>query len=511
MRILITISFILALIIKLSAQCTVGDVLNPIIVDTVSVSNNGDVTICWQPSTDPDIDKYYIFYVNPLTGANDIVDSINAPASCFTILAANNNASNESEQYAIGVKDLCDNEMLTILDYHNTLFLQNTIDVCSATISLNWNSYDDFNSGLNVSYNIYVSENAGPYTVVGTTSNITNFDYNGVNQGSIYNFYVTAVENGGVGPYTASSNTLNINTNFFLKEPNFLYLYTATVVDSQQINVQFYVDTTADIKRYELQRSLNSSGPFTTIISFNDMPGMNPLINHRDYNVDANYESYHYRVIAIDLCDATILTSNLGSTMLLEVTSNSVSAINTITLSPYNQWQGEVDNYQLFRAVNGIWESAPIAVLNPFGGTRTFIDNVAGILEGNGEFCYKAIAYEKPITHVGNLPETSSNSNEACAIHSPIFYIPNAFIPNGDFNPIFKPILNYIEPETYLFTIYDRWGKRVFETIDITEGWDGKSFDKSNESPSGIYIYSIKYESAAQEEFQKRGKITLIR
>jgi gliding motility-associated-like protein len=511
MRIIVSILFIFLFTVKSSGQCNVGDVLSPITVDSVTVDAAGNVTICWQASPDPDIAWYYIFHVNPLTGANDIIDSVAAPGPvCFTIPAANNNSTSTPEEYAIGVRDLCDNEMLTVLDYHNTIYLENTVNICSATILLNWNAYDDFSSGLNVLYNVYVSENAGPYTFAGSTSS-TNFSYIGVNQGSVYSYYVMAIENGGVGPFSSSSNVINVNTNFFLQAPNFLYLYTASVIDSLQIDVQFYVDTAADIKNYTIQRASSPSGPFSTISTISASKGMNPMVSYSDYDVESNHNSYVYRVNSINLCGDLKLTSNNGKSILLEVTSDKVNPINTLTFSAYEDWQGGVLSYEVYRAVGGVWESAPITSLPSFIGTITYTDNVTDILYGDGEFCYKVIATESPIAHVANLPAATSTSNEACVEHDPIFYVPNAFAPISDHNPIFKPVLSYADPLSYSLTIFDRWGKKIFETSDINEGWNGLVNNTGVMCPVGAYVYSIQFESALEEIFQKRGTITLIR
>ena len=53
-------------------------------------------------------------------------------------------------------------------------------------------------------------------------------------------------------------------------------------------------------------------------------------------------------------------------------------------------------------------------------------------------------------------------------------YIPNSFTPDGDnINDVFLPSLVGVVPENYRFEIFNRWGQKVFETTDITQGWDG--------------------------------------
>jgi gliding motility-associated-like protein len=497
--------------LKTFALCTPNSgQLTPVKVDSVSVQSNGDVLVCWQASPDSDIAKYYIFHKNPLTASNDVIDSVAAGTTCYTVLAANNSSSTISEEYAIGVKDLCDNSNFVNLDYHNTIFLEKTVDICSASILLNWTAYDDFQSGLNVSYNVYASENSGPYNLVGTTTQL-NMVFSGVQQGFTYDIFVQAIENGGVGPFSASSNYNNVNTLLFLTNPNFLYLYTATVIDSQQIDILFYGDTAADTREYEILRSNNTSGSFSPIGKVTAFKGMNPFIRFNDYSVSANNQSYVYKVNAINLCGDLKMTSNIGETILLKTIAAPLEALNTLTITNYSDWQGGVLNYEIYRAVEGVWESSPIAVLSPFLGSKTYVDNVSSITNGNGEFCYKIIANESSITHVGNLPEAASTSNESCVKHDPIIFVPNAFIPTGDDNKTFQPVLTFPETNTYLLTIYDRWGQKVFETDNVYEGWNGATNNTGKMNPTGPYVYSIYFESAEGEEFRKRGTVALLR
>jgi len=483
--------------------------LTPVLVNFVTVDSLGNIDICWQPSPEPSIASYHINRLD-ITGASVLFDSTLASSSCFTILAANNNSTTVSEEYAIGAKDSCDNNSFTTYDYHNTIFLQSTPNPCSESILLEWNAYDDFNSGLNVLYNVYVRENYGAYTIANSSSSSTSFNYTGVNQGSIYHFYIVAIENGGIGPYSSSSNVISVNTNFFLKNPTFLYAYTATVVDSQQIDFQFYVDTAADAKEYVIIRALNASGTYTTIETISAYSGMNPMITYSDYSVDANFQSYYYKVNVINLCGDLKMTSNVSRTILLSAKSNNLEAYNTLSYNAYEYWKGGATNYKVYRSTGGIWDPYPIVSRSDFIDTTSYKDDVTDILTGNGEFCYRVVAQENPIGHVVNLPAASSSSNEACAKHTPILFVPNAFSPTGEHNLVFKPVVNYIQPTSYSLTIYDRWGKKMFRTEEIVEGWNGQFNNSGKLCPSGIYVYSIHFISAEGEEFKSRGKVHLL-
>ena len=88
------------------------------------------------------------------------------------------------------------------------------------------------------------------------------------------------------------------------------------------------------------------------------------------------------------------------------------------------------------------------------------------------------------------------------------FYVPNSFTPNNDGkNDVFKVSgMGFKEFELY---IYDRWGKLLFSTKNVEEGWDGKV--NENEVPNGVYNYVIIYKDVTNIRRTKPGSVTLFR
>ena len=70
-----------------------------------------------------------------------------------------------------------------------------------------------------------------------------------------------------------------------------------------------------------------------------------------------------------------------------------------------------------------------------------------------------------------------------------IYYVPNIFTPNGDGNnDSFEVKTN--NPEEFIsMSIFDRWGNLIFQSNDITQGWDGKKGTAKIES--GVYVYQL--------------------
>lgn len=89
-------------------------------------------------------------------------------------------------------------------------------------------------------------------------------------------------------------------------------------------------------------------------------------------------------------------------------------------------------------------------------------------------------------------------------------FIPNAFTPNkfGEaLNDRFYVIADGFE--TFQITIFNRWGEVVYESADISEGWDGMY--KGVEAQQDVYVYLVRVTSLGGKEFEYYGTVTLLR
>ena len=104
---------------------------------------------------------------------------------------------------------------------------------------------------------------------------------------------------------------------------------------------------------------------------------------------------------------------------------------------------------------------------------------------------------------------TSTDSVNVAVLIEPQVYIPNAFTPNNDGTHDLLKVLIYNDVTPKLFTIYNRWGEIVFETSDISQGWDGTVNGKEQEI--GTYMYIFVGLDERDNEFTMNGTITLLR
>jgi gliding motility-associated-like protein len=87
--------------------------------------------------------------------------------------------------------------------------------------------------------------------------------------------------------------------------------------------------------------------------------------------------------------------------------------------------------------------------------------------------------------------------------------LPNAFTPDGDgLNDVFKAIGQPDKLTSFSMKVFNRWGQMVFESNDITHGWDGTYQGKP--APAGTYVFRIEY-SIAGYDFDTKGTVVLVR
>jgi len=114
--------------------------------------------------------------------------------------------------------------------------------------------------------------------------------------------------------------------------------------------------------------------------------------------------------------------------------------------------------------------------------------------------------YVTGVSLLQGCPQT--DSFRVTVIEQDVF-VPSAFSPNGDgINDIFhvtaRKLITLQE-----FKIMNRWGQQIFETRDISKGWDG-NFKGKMQDP-GVYYYMIKVASPTGKTQFLKGDITLIR
>ena len=97
-------------------------------------------------------------------------------------------------------------------------------------------------------------------------------------------------------------------------------------------------------------------------------------------------------------------------------------------------------------------------------------------------------------------------------IESLIFYVPNAFTPDGDnYNEYFKPVFySGFDPYDFTMLIFNRWGEIVWESHNYDVGWNGTY--NGNVVSDGVYTWKIEVKTNRTDERKSYvGHVSIIR
>lgn len=92
------------------------------------------------------------------------------------------------------------------------------------------------------------------------------------------------------------------------------------------------------------------------------------------------------------------------------------------------------------------------------------------------------------------------------------FFMPNAFTPNNDgLNDELIPVGIFEGIRNYNFSVWNRWGDRIFETDDVRIGWNGQRNNTGEFAQPGMYSFIINFTNNSGKPDLLKGHFTLIR
>lgn len=464
-------------------------------VDSISVLPNGQTILAWQVPVDKDIEKYNIQYA--VGGTNQLIDQVNGRTTTsyiYTTTTANSNMIGVFVQ----AEDSCGSTS-TVNYQIRSMFLRTSYDFCAYRTTLTWNPYQWASiKGATPEtlgeYRIYYSIDGSAFNLIGRTTD-TSFVHSNTSPGKNVCYFVRVINT--KETITASSN----RSCFFsgqTETPHFVYLKTASVKTESAVEIKVLIDNSKNFTGISVERSLN-------LTDYNQV-GFIPFTGSDQYSIldetpNPNKLNYYYKAVIIDSCGNKRGGSNIAKTILLKV-NNDEQLVFTKQLNwnEYEGFSGGVSGYYIYRIVNGDFDNALVGTTDAL--TTHYEDNLEEAARHGAKIEYMVQAIEGIANPHGVLE--SSNSNTVTVYPEGEIFIPNAFAPGG-LNSTWLPVTHFIEKTDYHVNVFNRWGKKVFETNDDITAWDGAN------CPAGVYIYLIDYKNARGEYKQLKGTISLLR
>jgi gliding motility-associated-like protein len=156
--------------------------------------------------------------------------------------------------------------------------------------------------------------------------------------------------------------------------------------------------------------------------------------------------------------------------------------------------------------------SQPTSQLNATGGDTYIWEPSIGLSDAlNGS---PTVSIDSTTTYV-----VEGTSRNGCHAYSSVtvnvkiegknlFVLPNAFTPNGDGHNDCFGIRRWGDVQVEEFSIFNRWGQRVFTTSNPAQCWDG--YFNGQAQPAGNYVYLIKAKTFCGPVIRS-GNLVLVR
>lgn len=465
-------------------------------LDSASVIlSNQWVQLGWTPSANIAVTRYVI--LKEINGVFTPIDTVYGN-NITSYVDTNANPGLHPEVYAIAPLDSCNNTGSASI-MHHTIFLTYKLNACLGKVDLAWSPYVGFN-GID-SYQIYVKKGNQPYSLATTVSGATQtYTYTNMESSANYCFFIRAVSTN-INSSTSSNEICFVANVIQLAE--FTYLNYATVVNDFTAELKCFIDTSADVASYVVVRRQFPYGTNDTLGVF-VIDTYDDFIRFYDNSAKTQETAYEYKIFMIDACGNLTGESNIGTTIFLQGKAEPGFS-NKLYWNNYREWDARVLEYKLY-VCSDVQKSNAVLLATLDSTQKYYEHDVNEIIPANGTLCYFVEAVEDYGNQYGF--KEKSYSNVICLEQEPVLYVPNAYVIGG-LSETFGPKGIYAQmAASYSFSIWNRWGEKIFETNQAGQNWDVTY--KGNKVPLGVYVYMIDYTSVSGKTISRIGIVSVI-
>ena len=447
---------------------------------TVDHATEG-VLIQWQASKDTTVDWYHIYHIENGVGTKEFSFS----TETFEWLIMGRELTDLV--YGVTAEDTLDGtasrESLLGDNHHQVVAVDLEFEPCEPANIINWSAYVGW-EGKTSGYKVYGG-------IVGDEMQLLKFvhpstrsyKHQDISYDTSYNYYIETVHTSGI---TSLSPIEEVHTTF-PDAPEFLRVDEVSVLDNFSLELKFTADIEGRANNFRILRRNDPDSPFLAVKTIWDSNQSTML--HTDMLPTRN-TSYEYMVESVyqpEGCSHPIVVSqsNPGTSILL--TSSLTDQVAQLTWTPYETYISGLSGYRIQRRT-GTGEFIEVASVDP--GTTQWQESIESVINGYqpGEVQYKVQALGNQVE--GAEPGISYSNIVSVAVETSM-QVPSAFTPGKSRNYLFKPVIDFA-PEKYILIVYDRGGRKLFETTDPGEGWDG-TFSGGGYAMEGVYVYFIQY------------------
>ena len=375
---------------------------------------------------------------------------------------------------------------------HTSIVLESQLDSCDASLSLQWNNYENWKDGVE-GYEVYVNANGAGDVLIATTS-ATNYQLQNLTDGDQLLIKIKALEQN--SNVEALTNELNVQV-VANKKMDYIHLVKASNLFNDNIELEWHWDTEVDFNLATIDET--SSNGSQQLISLSSL-GQNP----NTMDLPLVQKGSAYQIQSLDNCEQRYY-SNLIQPVWIE-------ALNVGDFQNKISWDRPQYENGLVQSMNlvKVRKNGSTQIIASLDSTVTEFLDVLDVENANeSQVCYYLSV--NVLFDFGNNQKyfTENHSNQSCVVQQSIMHLPNALAPEGE-NKFFKPLIVFMQNiSEYEMSIFDRYGQLLFQTNDMLQGWDGSA--QGQALKAGMYVYRIRFKQLNGTTEYKKGTVMLVR
>jgi gliding motility-associated-like protein len=445
---------------------------------TVDHSDDG-VLIQWEASTSTNIRNYHIYKrINPV----DFVKMFTLDP--YTFEYKHMTSGLENLAYAVTAEDSTGSESIFGENVQQAVAVSTEFDICTQSNIITWTPYLGWEgniSGYRVFGGISGSGMQELMFVPATTNSYTHAD---VLADTEYTYYIETINTNGI----TSLSPIDTVFTTYPEAPSYLTIDHVTVLDESNVEIQYSADIAGPVTSFILLRRSNPGSSFTEVNTRWNIMESTQVVQDQFQTANISYQYLVESVFQPVPCNTEIKISesNTGNSILLINDLN--NQIVTLNWTAYESYEPGLAGY-LIQRNTGDGQFVDLETLGPL--STQWSENIQALVNGSqqGEIQYRVIALSNP-DREGN--EEQSISNVTSVLVETQMQVPSAFTPgSNDINAEFKPLMDFA-PRDYVMIVMDRGGRKMFETTEPGEGWDGR-FNGGDFVQEAVYVYYIEY------------------
>ena len=395
----------------------------------------------------------------------------NATGEVITENIQNLDTENLTYCYTIITKDFCGNSV-------------NSDTLCNLQLSAKAQNNQNF-----VSWTPYAGTNFQQYVLyrnevpLATINDLTNTSYTDTTVSCTEQYCYTIQAAIGINQTTNATSNTDCAVAFSEDIPPTITIFNSTIDNDNRVKVFWNIETFPKIIEYLVTRT-----DTTLRLTTSELEAV-------DVNIDVDKQQYFYEIFYTNQCGnssgKSLVTSPVLLTKLQETATQTL-----LNWTRYRNAENSFENYELEKLEEDgtVYQTVPLTTDTVYTDTEQDLQ--------------RQVLRYRIKTNINSSTGLVSYSNVLEVERKFRIFIPNAFTPNGDgLNDTFEPKAVFVQ--SYNMVIYNRLGKVVYQSKEITQGWDGNF--NGQEAASDVYVYTIELTDTRGNEFKTKGTFTLIR